>query len=64
MLPCVLRDISTGGAQLLVSNINGIPSEFRLELDESSARSCFVRWRMTNALGVAFLTPQEATLGV
>jgi hypothetical protein len=58
-----MRDISVEGAQLLVSTVAGIPSEFRLELGEDSARSCFVRWRLSNALGVVFLTPQEAALG-
>ena len=60
---CVVRDISAGGAQIFVLTVNGIPSEFRLEFDESSARDCFVRWRVPNTLGVVFLSPQEAALG-
>ena len=59
---CVVRDISTGGAQLFVLSVNGIPSEFKLELDEIPARDCFVRWRQPNTLGVVFLSPQSAGL--
>jgi hypothetical protein len=60
---CVVRDISGGGAQIFVLSINGIPSEFRLEFDETSGRDCFVRWRVPNTLGVVFLSPRAASLG-
>jgi hypothetical protein len=59
---CVVRDISGGGAQIFVLSVNGIPSEFRLEFDETSARDCFVRWRVPSTLGVVFLSPRAATL--
>ena len=59
---CVVRDISVGGAQLFVLSVSGIPSEFRLELDEFPARDCFVRWRQPNTLGIVFLSPQSAGL--
>jgi hypothetical protein len=61
-LDCVVRDISQGGAQIFVLSVNGIPSEFRLEFDETSARDCFVRWRVPNTLGVVFLSPRAAAL--
>jgi hypothetical protein len=59
---CVVRDISKGGAQIFVLSVNGIPSEFRLEFDETSARDCFVRWRVPNTLGVVFLSSRAAGL--
>jgi hypothetical protein len=59
---CVVRDISGGGAQIFVLSVNGIPSEFRLEFDQASARDCFVRWRVPNTLGVVFLSPRAAGL--
>jgi hypothetical protein len=62
-IDCVVRDISGGGAQIFVLTVSGIPSEFRLEFDESSARDCFVRWRVPNTLGVVFLSPRAASLG-
>ena len=61
-MDCIVRDISAGGAQLFVGNVAGIPSEFRLEFEKSSIRDCFVRWRVSNTLGVVFLSPQAARL--
>ena len=55
---CVVRDISEGGAQLMLT-VAGVPSEFKLALDGYPMRSCFVKWRQPNRLGVEFL-PSEA----
>jgi hypothetical protein len=59
---CVVRDISTGGAQLLVNSVSGIPSEFKLQLEGQQARNCFVRWRDGFRLGVVFLSPGSASI--
>lgn len=59
---CVVRDISTVGAHLLVSSVGGIPSEFKLQLDGQRPRSCFVRWRDNFRLGVVFLSPASSAI--
>lgn len=58
---CIVRDVSTDGAQLLVSSTSGIPSEFRLFVDDEPVRACFVRWRRHTRLGVRFLAPSLAS---
>ena len=52
---CTIRNLSEDGAQLLVESTIGIPSEFTLMFDHGSARSCVMRWKHANTLGVAFL---------
>jgi PilZ domain len=59
---CVVRDISAGGAQLELPAVSGIPSEFRLALDGTPVRDCFVKWRTPQRLGVAFLPSHAAAL--
>ena len=55
---CVVRDISEGGAQLVLT-VAGVPSEFKLAVNGHPTRDCFVKWRKPNRLGVEFL-PSEA----
>jgi hypothetical protein len=61
---CVIHDVSMDGAQLLVANTFGIPSEFRLFVGDEPVRACFVRWRRTSRLGVQFLAPSLASLSL
>ena len=57
-VPCVVRDMSDGGARLSVTGSVGIPDTFELyiELDASWA-GCEVTWRRGDSVGVRFTTP-------
>lgn len=56
-LSCTIRDLSEGGARLVVENTMGIPSTFTLKLsDGSPSRSCAVKWKNATTLGVEFKT--------
>ena len=57
-VPCVVRDMSAGGARLTVTGSVGVPDTFELyiELDASRAR-CEVTWRRGDTVGVRFTTP-------
>lgn len=58
---CIVRDISEGGAQLLLT-VAGIPSEFKLSLDGETTRNCFVKWRRPNRMGVEFIPAESARI--
>jgi hypothetical protein len=52
---CVVRDVSPGGAGLSVASTVDIPDQFILAVkSEEEGRSCFVRWKKSNNLGVLF----------
>jgi hypothetical protein len=52
--PCVLSDLSNGGAKLTGIRASTIPDEFRLRTPLGDRRACRVVWRTENALGVKF----------
>lgn len=55
-VPCVVLDISTGGARLDVHHSAKIPQRFRLVIDlEGTERTCEVVWRRENSVGVKFI---------
>ncbi len=62
LIQCIIEDISTDGAKILVSDTCGIPSEFRIAVTDHHWRPCFVRWRKRATLGVRFLPQNLATL--
>lgn len=55
-IPCVLRDMSDGGARLQVAQGSAVPDTFELliELDGLEV-PCQVAWRKPNEIGVIFL---------
>jgi PilZ domain len=54
-IPCIVRDISTTGAALEVSQASGMPSAFNLLLsDDKLNLRCRVVWRKDFRLGVTF----------
>lgn len=58
-LDCVLRDLSEGGARLLVSESVPLPEEFDLHLAHlARTRRAQVRWRGGTSVGVQFLDDQ------
>jgi hypothetical protein len=52
--PCILSDLSGGGARLSGVRANTIPDEFRLRTPLGDRHSCHVVWRTDNELGVRF----------
>jgi hypothetical protein len=64
LMPCTVEDMSVGGAKLVFEK--GQPlDEFKLFFSPHAEnfRSCIVRWRKDNAVGVKFeVMPQAATL--
>lgn len=60
-VPCVVLDISNGGARLDVHHSASIPQRFRLVIDlEGTERTCEVVWRRENSIGVKFITAMTA----
>lgn len=58
-VPCVVLDISSGGARLDVHHSATIQQRFRLMIDlEGTERTCEVVWRKENSVGVKFIDSQ------
>jgi hypothetical protein len=57
LAPCLMADVSPGGARLIVQSPAALPDRFALVLsrDGGLRRECAVAWRSNNALGVEFL---------
>jgi PilZ domain len=55
--PCLVRDISQGGARLACRMPETVPDEFRLQLSPDGAvvRQCRVVWKTNTEIGVQFL---------
>ena len=60
--PCILSDLSDGGARLSGVRANTIPDEFRLRTPLGGRRTCHVVWRTDNELGVRFTDGNERDL--
>jgi hypothetical protein len=52
--PCILIDLSSGGAKIAGVRVRTIPDVFRLRTPLGDRRSCRVVWRTEDALGVEF----------
>lgn len=57
---CLVKDISVGGAQLILLTPGDFPSTFRLSVEGIVGQDCSVRWRQEGAVGVAFDLRLEA----
>ncbi len=53
-LDCTVRNVSEGGAKLIVENAFGIPDQFELVFDDGARRTCAVRWRKLQEIGVSY----------
>jgi hypothetical protein len=60
--PCVLSDLSAGGAKLSGVRANTIPDVFRLRTPNGERRTCYVVWRTDDELGVRFTDRNESGL--
>ena len=58
---CLIRDLSETGARVRVADIRRFPSELVLSFDgRPGSRSCFVKWRRGDALGLVFTDAGKA----
>jgi PilZ domain len=54
-IDCVVRDLSEGGAGIIVESEAGIPERFNLVISSTSLnRPCRLAWRLQNRIGVSF----------
>lgn len=52
---CTIRNLSAGGARLVMETTVELPNGFELALEDGSRRQCEIRWRRFNELGVEFV---------
>jgi hypothetical protein len=55
--PCVVQDLSTSGAKVMIDDTNSLPTKLRLAFsrDARTGRNCEVVWRRGKAVGVKFV---------
>ena len=61
-IPCVLWDVSDGGARITAAHSNILPDMFELILTRNGTarRYCQVVWRRKPHIGIKFIEPSEA----
>jgi hypothetical protein len=60
---CILRDVSTTGAKLIVKKPDDVPDTFRLLISaDSSIRPVKVMWRKPDSVGVHFTGEPKKSL--
>ncbi len=60
---CTLKDVSPGGAQLMIASPDKpLPERFllRLSMRDQTGKPCVLRWRRENMIGVQYLTVFDA----
>src|SRR6516162_2536656 len=62
LIPCVIWDLTDGGARLASARLNILPDLFTLNFtkDGKSSRFCRVVWRKKPHVGVKFIDPAQA----
>lgn len=55
IINCSIRDLSEGGAKLLLSEVSIMPHSFELHLSDGRVMQCELRWARNGAFGVKFL---------
>ena len=59
---CTLQDLTNTGACLTLASTYRVPDTFELTFDQDrSRRSCWVKWRTGDRLGVSFGKPAESS---
>lgn len=60
--PCLIVDVSAGGAHLVVRSSEELPERFSLVFsrDGQLRRECLVAWRKRHAVGVEFIPTSSA----
>jgi hypothetical protein len=61
-IPCVLWDISDGGARITAAHSSTLPDAFTLltSQDGEGSRRCRVVWRKMPHIGVEYMTPSQS----
>ena len=54
-LPCIIRNLSDGGAKLEVAKVAGIPDVILPHAPGQRPQTCRVVWRALKELGVAYI---------
>ena len=55
VIDCMVRNVSTHGACLLLPSVVGVPQVFDLVIDgETGSRSCKMVWHAQNRIGIEF----------
>jgi hypothetical protein len=55
VMDCTVRNLSDGGACLVLGTVVGIPDQFELTVEPDGwTRLCRVAWKSENRMGVAF----------
>jgi hypothetical protein len=57
IIDCTVRNLSDGGALLMVTSVIGIPDEFDLRISDGATYSCRVVRRTGTQIGVEFIQP-------
>ena len=56
VIDCVVRNLSSGGALLVLPNVLGVPETFELHIDsDGSCRAARTIWKGHGTIGVAFV---------
>ena len=59
-IPCVMRDVSEGGALLQVAHPEWLPARFRLLIEANGFEAdCEIAHRTDDAVGVCFAVPMS-----
>lgn len=56
VVPCIIRDVSEGGARIEVATVIGIPNTFDLIIPGHKNHSCRVAWRALKEMGLQYRT--------
>jgi PilZ domain len=56
VLDCTARDLTEGGACLIVGNAAGLPEAFELQIPvDNLRRQCRIAWKRAGRIGVKFV---------
>lgn len=54
IMDCMVRNLSAGGAKLVLSVPASLPDEFDLRFEDGKEHACAIRWRSVKEFGVSF----------
>jgi hypothetical protein len=54
VIDCLVKDMSDGGARLMLDGAPTVPPAFDLTLSDGRSFHCTVQWRTITGLGVSF----------
>jgi hypothetical protein len=64
-IPCMLWDVSAGGARITAAHSNLLPDTFTLALSQNGkTHLCHVVWRKKPHVGIQFVEPFEAAVAL